>query len=196
MCYNIIGDNMTTGYELTTAITNIIIFLVSIYCLLKAKKDWKLFYILMAIDSFLGAIVHGIKMSITINNILWVILSILFAITINTLLQIFMHIKTKYSIFLSIAIITILLIQLFLDMNFIITFISYVGIIFLLIIYYILKNNYKNKYYFLTGIIIQIIGGIPLFIKFELNYLNHNGICHLFTVITLILFYIGIQKEN
>ena len=63
---------LTKGFELTTAITNLIIFIVSICCYknIKKKNIWNKFYLFLIFDSFLGIIVHGIKMSTMINIIL------------------------------------------------------------------------------------------------------------------------------
>ena len=49
----------------------------------------------MSIDSLFGVIVHGIAMSETVNNILWMIMCILFTVTINMFLYLFMHFKIK-----------------------------------------------------------------------------------------------------
>ena len=89
-----------------------------------------------------------------------------------------------------------MLIQLFLNSNYLLTFVIYVLIAFLIIIYFVIKSNYKNQKYFLIGFIVQIIGGILMLFKTKIWILNHNGICHLFTVLTLIIFYLGIQKKD
>ena len=61
---------LTTGYELSTAITNLLIFITSIILILNIKKKpFRWFYYFICIDSFLGVIVHGIKMSSLINEI-------------------------------------------------------------------------------------------------------------------------------
>ena len=118
----------TNGFELSTAITNVIIFVVSIICFFKIKKYnlWKFFFLCMCADSFLGVIVHGIVMSQTLNNILWIILSLMFTITINTLFCIFLKLKYRHIIILSVLLSILLCIQLFLDINFILTFVLYV----------------------------------------------------------------------
>jgi hypothetical protein len=74
----------TSGYELTTALTNAIILLISLFCALKVKSNklWRMFFILMFIDAFFGVIVHGFVMSINLNVVLWIILTIFFTITI------------------------------------------------------------------------------------------------------------------
>ena len=163
----------TTGYELTTAITNVIICIVSIICLLKTNnKRWKPFYIFMAIDSFIGSIVHGVVMSTTVNTVLWVTLSILFVITANILLNLFMNTKPKNLIIASIAVIALLIIQLFLEMDYILTFVLYVILVFILCVCFIFKNKIKNKKWFLAGFIVQLIGGIFLLAKIRFNLID------------------------
>ena len=189
--------HITSGYELTTALTNVLIFIVSLFGSIKIKKDksWKLFYILMSIDSFMGVIVHGFEMSTKLNNILWAILSILFVITINTLLTIFMKLRLRFVVILSIVVTIALLIQLLFDMNFILTFVLYVLLVMALTFYKILKSDIKNKRVFIIAYIVQVIGGIFLLAKVKFNYLNYNGICHIFIALTLILFYYSIKKD-
>jgi hypothetical protein len=61
--------------------------------------------------------------------------------------------------------------------------------------YKIVKSDLKNKKLFILGYIVQLIGGILLLIKIKLHYLNYNGICHIFTALTLLIFYIAIKKD-
>ena len=189
--------HLTTGYELTTALTNIIIFATSFFSYIKTKKTkyWKLFFLFMSIDSFLGVIVHGIKMSTSLNNILWIILLINFAITINILLAIFLKYKTRHIIILSMLLIIMLMVHLSLNINFILSFTMYVLLVLILCIYYLFKSNIKNKKYFIIGFIIQIIGGIIMLSKIHLMMLDHNGVYHLFMTLTIIFFYLGVNKK-
>jgi hypothetical protein len=195
---------MTSGYELSTAITNLFIFITSIFIFIKIKnnKRWNLFYLFLILDSFMGIIVHGISMNNTINNILWIILYILFSITFNLLLYIFCNMKLKNVIKLSILIFIIMFIIFSISIKFNIknldniVILLYALLLVLISLYNIIKSNYIYKYYYIIGIIIQIIGIIPIFIKLNIGYFNYNGICHLFTIITIILLYLGIKKEN
>jgi hypothetical protein len=189
--------HFTNGYELTTALTNILIFIVSIYSYLNTKdKKWKLFFLLLTIDSFLGVIVHGIVMSITLHNILWVILTILFVLSTNTLLTIFVDIKSKIAVLLSIALSIILLIEFYLGIKFLLTFTMYTLIVSIITFIFMIKNNnYKNKIYFILAYISQVIGGIFLLSNIELWLLNHNGFYHIFMALTILFFYIGIKKQ-
>ncbi len=189
---------MTSGYELMTAITNLVIFITSVFILFKIKnnKTWNKFYLLISIDAFLGIIVHGIEMSTTLNNILWVILLILFTVTFNILLYVFNKQTLKNNIILSILISIFLLLELILNLNYVITFIIYGIIVVLISLYGIHKYDFKNKKYFILGIIIQLIGVIPTFFKIGIGDFNHNCITHTFTLITIIIFYIGIIKTD
>ena len=187
----------TKSFELTTALTNFLIFIVSVFCVIKIKeKNWKTFYILITIDSFLGTIVHGIVISDTIKTIIWSILAISFVLTVNSLLLIFTNIKTRYPIYLSIIISILLLIQYFLNMRFLLTFTFYSLIIIIITFIYMIKSSLNNKKYFILGYVFQIIGGVFLLSRVQFNYFNFNGICHLFMLLTLIFFYIGIKKNN
>ena len=80
--------------------------------------------------------------------------------------------------------------------NFILAFTIYVLLVLLISIYFIFKNNLKNKYYYFQAILFQLIGGVFMLTNIEAIGLDHNGIYHLFTCITMILFYLGIQKKN
>ena len=188
---------ITSGYELTTAITNVFIFLVSLFCYIKVNnKPWKNFFLFMCIDSFLGVIAHGIVMNKIVNDFLWIIISVLFTITINLFLNIILNIKMKHIILLSTTLSLIMLSQLFLNMNFLLTFTIYVLLIIIISVYYVIKKNLKNKYYILLGFLFQIIGGILLLCRVKIGLFNYNGIYHLFTTISLIPFYLGAQKKD
>lgn len=183
---------LTSGYELTTSITNIFIFVVSIICFFKIKKNnlWKFFFLLMSIDSFLGVIVHGIVMSQKTNDILWVILSLCFTFTVNTLFCLFLNLKHRHIVILSILLSTLLLTQMIYGFDYLLTFTLYVLIIILICIYYSLKNKL-----YLIGFLIQIIGGILMLCKCKISIINHNGICHIFMAIALIFLYLGSKKD-
>lgn len=188
----------TNGYELTTAITNLLIFITTLFLLPKIKdnKTWKWFYYFITMDAFIGIIVHGIKMNNILFNTLWVILIIMFSITFNLLLHIFYNVKYKKIVLLSISLIIILLIEMVFKIYFIYTLLIYAILVVFICLYKIFKSNNKSKYYYLTGIIIQMLGVIPTFTKLSFKYLNYNGICHLFSLITIIIFYLGIKKES
>ena len=193
---------ITSGYELSTAITNLLIFITSLILIFKIKnKSFKWFYSFILIDSLMGVIVHGIKMSSLLNTILWVILYLLFCITFNLLLHIFCNMKIKKVLLISLLSFIMMfgIYMLAIKKNIInldnIVMLIYAIIIVLISLYKIIKKTFINKLYIL-GIIIQIIGIIPIFFKLNIWYLNYNGICHLFTLITIIIFYFGIKKEN
>ncbi|MBR4178841.1 MAG: hypothetical protein IKR57_05810 [Bacilli bacterium] len=189
--------HLTHGYDLTTAITNLFIFVTSVYGFIKIKdKKWKLFYLFMSIDSLLGALVHGIYLSMETSLILWLILAVFFTITINTLFSIFLKFKIRYIIILSVLLSILVIVQLHFDFNFILTFALYVLVVILICIYHLFKDTYPNKNYFIYGFISQVIGGIIMLSKIKISILDHNGIYHLFMVLTLIFFYIGITKKK
>ncbi len=189
----------TSGYELTTAITNALIFIVSLFCVIKIKNNklWKLFFILMCIDSFLGVIVHGIVMSNKVNDILWVILTLFFTLTVNTLLCIYLKLSYKHIAILSILLAIVLFIQMMMNFNYLLTFDFYALFILLICTYFIIKDWNKGSIWIIIGFILQVIGGILMICKVKAKIINHNGIYHLFMVMTLICLYKGIiNKEN
>ena len=190
--------HLTTGIELTTAISNIFILVVSILGLIKIKKDglWRLFFILMTMASAMGVIVHGIAMSIEMNIILWIILSIIFTFTINTFLVIFLKFKIKHIIILSVLLTIFMLVQIYFDLDFILSFTLYVLLIVIISFYYLLKDKeIKNKKYFIAAFLVTLIGGSTVFTDIKIYSLNHNGIAHIFLAIALLLFIIGLKKE-
>ena len=146
---------MTTGYELSTAITNLIIFITSIILILNIKnKPFRWFYSFICIDSFMGVIVHGIRMSTTINTVLWIILYILFSITFNLLLYIFCNVKLKKVMIISLIVFIVMLITFIIAIKVPvnkldnIVMLLYALCIVLISLYKIIKSDYKYKYYY------------------------------------------------
>lgn len=191
--------HLTTGYELTTAITNVIIFIISFYGFFKIKKKdklWKLFFFLMSVDSFIGSIVHGLTMTTSLNIILWIILSIFFTFTVNTFLVIFLKYKVKHIIILSVLLSILMLVEIYNGLDFILTFTIYVLISMIISTIFIIKSKDKNKKYYIYAIISQFIGGIFMLTNIKVCYLNHNGVYHLFMALTMLLFLLGVNKKE
>lgn len=185
-----------SDYELLTGITNLFILIVSLYSFIRLKrinynKYWLSFYMLLGLGSLLGFIIHSFNINDRIVSILWIILLFIFICIINSLL--FSEYKyNKYIVFISILFYIFLVVEAIFNMDYIITFVIYVCINFI----FIIKSYIKNKrYYYLYSIIIQIIGGILLISRnIKIWYLDHNGIYHLFMMITVILFYISNKR--
>lgn len=190
--------HLTSGYELTTSLTNAIIFLVSVYGFLTIKKDklWRLFFFLMSIDSLLGVIVHGLVMSLQLNIILWIILSIFFTITVNTFLVIFLRFKVRHIVILSVLLTLFMLVLIYFGMDFIFYFTMYVLLVMVINIYYTIKDNIKNKKYFLIGYLVLLIGGVLMLTNAKFLGLDHNGLCHVFIAITLLIFIRALKKNR
>ena len=185
-----------SGYELLTGLTNILILIVSLYSFIRLKrlnynKYWLSFYIFLGLGSLLGFIIHSFNISDKIVNILWIILLFIFICIINSLL--FSEYKySKYIVFISILFYIFLVVEAILNMDFIITFVIYVCINFIFIIMSYIKNK---RYYYLYSIIIQIIGGLLLISRnIKIWYLDHNGIYHIFMMMTIISFYMFNKK--
>ena len=185
-----------SDYELLTGITNLFILIVSLYSFIRLKrinynKYWLSFYMLLGLGSLLGFIIHSFNINDKIVSILWIILLFIFICIINSLL--FSEYKyNKYIVFISILFYIFLVVEAIFNMDFIITFVIYVCINFI----FIIKSYIKNKrYYYLYSIIIQIIGGLLLISRnIKIWYLDHNGIYHIFMMLTIILFYISNKK--
>lgn len=185
-----------SDYELLTGITNLFILIVSLYSFIRLKrinynKYWLSFYMLLGLGSLLGFIIHSFNINDRIVSILWIILLFIFICIINSLL--FSEYKyNKYIVFISILFYIFLVVEAIFNMDYIITFVIYVCINFI----FIIKSYIKNKrYYYLYSIIIQIIGGLLLISRnIKIWYLDHNGIYHLFMMITVILFYISNKR--
>lgn len=185
-----------SDYELLTGITNLFILIVSLYSFIRLKrinynKYWLSFYMLLGLGSLLGFIIHSFNINDRIVSILWIILLFIFVCIINSLL--FSEYKyNKYIVFISILFYIFLVVEAIFNMDYIITFVIYVCINFI----FIIKSYIKNKrYYYLYSIIIQIIGGLLLISRnIKIWYLDHNGIYHIFMMITVILFYISNKK--
>ena len=211
----------SNGCELSTALTNVLISISTFFSFFKTSKSkntvvnklWGIFYILLFVDGILGFLIHGILFNEIIVNILWIILSFFFCLTVNTLLIIFMNkIKSRIEFknnllvisLLSLMIYIVLFIEIINNLEFLTTFIFYACIVLLLIfiscVYLVYKFKKKVNYCYLVGIIFQIIGGL-LLIKSDFNVkiiydFDNNGIYHLFMVLTILSFYIGNSIEN
>ena len=188
---------ITSGYELTTSITNIFILIFSIFGYVEIKdKRWNFFFLCMILDSFIGTIVHGIDMSELVYNLLWVFLAICFTMTINTLLGIYLNLKIRHIVYLSIIITFLIFIEMLFEIDFIFTFSMYVLLVLIICLYKIIKSSIIDNIWFLMGFLFEIIGGIFMLSKIKMSIINHNGIYHIFTVIALLCFYIGVNKND
>ena len=147
----------------------------------------------MSIDAFLGSVVHGFVMSQRLNDFLWVILALLFTITVNTLFCIFLKLKYKHIFILSILLFMLMGIQMLFNMDYLLTFTIYVILVVAISTCYILQTD--NKLMYLLGFLILLIGGILMLCKTNFYMLNHNGIVHVFIAVTLIFLYLGYKKD-
>ena len=199
---------MTNGSELITGLTNLVIMFTTlvvffkIYKLnIKNKNSWVLFYISILIDSFLGFIIHSFLWPKFIIDILWIILSFIFCITLNSLLFTIIDKRNNemfYIIISSILIYLILIIETIFRIDFLLTFIIIASLYLIAILIFYIHNFIKScdKYYlfYIFGLFLQMIGGLFLIIKPKFCYLicfDKNGIYHLFMVMTIIFFYLG-----
>lgn len=194
---------MTSGYELTTGLTNICIVVAGIIAFFRTKdKYWKIFYILCAIDGSFGVIIHCFPHEAITKKILWSMLTFTFAFTVNTLLLVFLKTKTdkvnmKHVSITSIILYVILLLEVIYNKGYLLTFILYCLVCMIIITAIIIKNGIKNNLYYFLGVLVQFLGGTPMLFHDKITNIpvvDVYGIYHLILVITIILF--RVENKN
>lgn len=197
---------MTSGSELITGLTNLIIMFTTLVILfsfrklkIDKKKMWYIFYISVIVDSMLGFIIHSFMWSSETIKIMWIILSFAFCITLNSLL--FTVIKcssVSKMLITSIVMYLIFIIETVSGIDFLLTFIV-IALFYILYILWFYTHKYiktrtkKDKFY-IIAIVLQIIGGLFLLFKIKVNFIgffDKNGIYHMFMIFTIIFMYLG-----
>lgn len=197
---------MTSGSELITGLTNLIIMFTTLVILFRfrklkidKKKIWYIFYISVIVDSMLGFIIHSFMWSSETVKIMWIILSFIFCITLNSLL--FTVIKcssVSKMLITSIVMYLIFIIETVSGIDFLLTFIV-IALFYILYILWFYTHKYiktrtkKDKFY-IIAIVLQIIGGLFLLFKIKVNFVvffDKNGIYHMFMIFTIIFMYLG-----
>lgn len=197
---------MTSGSELITGLTNLIIMFTTLVILFRfrklkidKKKIWYIFYISVIVDSMLGFIIHSFMWSSETIKIMWIILSFVFCITLNSLL--FTVIKcssVSKMLITSIVMYLIFIIETVSGIDFLLTFIV-IALFYILYILWFYTHKYiktrtkKDKFY-IIAIVLQIIGGLFLLFKIKVNFIvffDKNGIYHMFMIFTIIFMYLG-----
>lgn len=197
---------MTSGSELITGLTNLIIMFTTLVILfsfrklkIDMKKMWYIFYISVIVDSMLGFIIHSFMWSSETIKIMWIILSFAFCITLNSLL--FTVIKcssVSKMLITSIVMYLIFIIETVSGIDFLLTFIV-IALFYILYILWFYTHKYiktrtkKDKFY-IIAIVLQIIGGLFLLFKIKVNFIvffDKNGIYHMFMIFTIIFMYLG-----
>ncbi len=197
---------MTSGSELITGLTNLIIMFTTLVILFRfrklkidKKKMWYIFYISVIVDSMLGFIIHSFMWSSETIKIMWIILSFVFCITLNSLL--FTVIKcssVSKMLITSIVMYLIFIIETVSGIDFLLTFIV-IALFYILYILWFYTHRYiktrtkKDKFY-IIAIVLQIIGGLFLLFKIKVNFVvffDKNGIYHMFMIFTIIFMYLG-----
>lgn len=197
---------MTSGSELITGLTNLIIMFTTLVVFLRFrkfnvrnKKIWSIFYLSVIVDSFMGFIIHSFMWNSEFVNILWIILSFVFCITLNSLL--FTVIGEKYvnkMFIVSVCLYLIFIIETICGIDFLLTFIIiclfYILYILWFYIHRYLKTCTKKDIFYIIALVLQIIGGIFLIMNVDFNFLvqfDKNGIYHVFMIFTIITLYFG-----
>lgn len=175
---------MTSGSELITGLTNLIIMFTTLVILfsfrklkIDKKKIWYIFYISVIVDSMLGFIIHSFMWSSETIKIMWIILSFVFCITLNSLL--FTVIKcssVSKMLITSIVMYLIFIIETVSGIDFLLTFIV-IALFYILYILWFYTHKYiktrtkKDKFY-IIAIVLQIIGGLFLLFKIKVNFVG------------------------
>ena len=197
---------MTSGSELITGLTNLIIMFTTLVILFRfrklkidKKKIWYIFYISVIVDSILGFIIHSFVWNSETVKIMWIVLSFVFCITLNSLM--FTVIKcsgVSKMLITSIVMYLIFIIETVSGIDFLLTFI-FIALFYIIYILWFYIHKYvktcakKDKFY-IIAIVLQIIGGMFLLFKVKLNFIvsfDKNGIYHMFMVFTIIFMYLG-----
>lgn len=197
---------MTSGCELITGLTNLIIMFTTLVILFRfrklkidKKKIWYIFYISVIVDSLLGFIIHSFLWNSEIVNMLWIILSFIFCITLNSLLfTIIKSSSVSKLLIMSIVMYLIFVIETICGIDFLLTFIL-IALFYILYILWFYIHRYaktctKKDIFYLIGIFSQIIGGLFLLFKVKVNIIfsfDKNGIYHMFMILTIIFMYLG-----
>lgn len=197
---------MTSGSELITGLTNLIIMFTTLVILFRfrklkidKKKMWYIFYISVIVDSIFGFIIHSFMWNSETIKIMWIILSFVFCITLNSLL--FTVIKcssVSKMLITSIVMYLIFIIETVSGIDFLLTFIV-IALFYILYILWFYTHKYiktrtkKDKFY-IIAVVFQIIGGLFLLFKVKVNFVvffDKNGIYHMFMIFTIIFMYLG-----
>lgn len=197
---------MTSGSELITGLTNLIIMFTTLVILFRfrklkidKKKMWYIFYISVIVDSMLGFIIHSFMWSSETVKIMWIILSFVFCITLNSLLFTIIKCSSVSKMLItSIVMYLIFIIETVSGIDFLLTFIV-IALFYILYILWFYTHRYiktrtkKDKFY-IIAIVLQIIGGLFLLFKIKVNFIvffDKNGIYHMFMIFTIIFMYLG-----
>ena len=197
---------MTSGCELITGLTNLIIMFTTLVILFRfrklkidRKKIWYIFYISVVVDSLLGFIIHSFMWNSEVVNILWIVLSFIFCITLNSLLFTVIKCSSVNKLLItSIVMYLIFVIETMCGIDFLLTFIMIAMIYIIYILWFYIhrcvKSCTKKDIFYIIGIILQIIGGLFLLFKVKFNFIvsfDKNGIYHMFMVLTIIFMFLG-----
>ena len=202
----------TNGTQLSTAITNLFIALIAIYSYLNVRKSnntWKYFFLTMTLCALFGFIIHGFLISENIIRIFWIILSFFFCIAISLLVTSIINELNNnkkviiYIFAISICLFICMFVFILNNLNFLLLYIFYVLICLIImtiiVLYLIFVKKQKHAIYYLLAIFMQIIGGLFLlnkssYFKFIFEF-DKNGIYHIFMIITIFLFYLGVRNK-
>ncbi|MEO6903744.1 MAG: hypothetical protein ABI315_11450 [Bacteroidia bacterium] len=201
-------------HEPVTVFTNFIIttLLISFYCRLKllskskgdGVNEWRLFFLFLAISSFLGGCSHAFFLtheslpykSVWLSNQLMNGISVYFAqqATFATVLKNSINKnKWKWSYLIQLLVFgaALLLIQ-----NYLVTvFENAIGLIPVMVLHYSFKPKTPSYIKIANGIAIAFVSAIVFVTKFSIHrYFNFNDLAHLFIMASVYTMYKGIKE--
>ncbi len=211
---------ITTGYELTTAVTNLLNAFITAVLMIRIHQTvtpplrrllWNLTFFLFLTVSLAGAAVHGIVMNQETYKLLWNVLYSVMGIMLAVFVTALMYegygpaYVKKTALTAGLLVAVFIPVQLYLETTYRIGFIGFIVycLINIFLITLMLLKVRKQKTYlnwFLAGIFFLIAGSIlqqVKSIKFHLIVdINYNVIYHLFILIFALLSYRGILEAS
>ena len=210
----------TSGYEITTAATNVFNAIVTAIFGWKLYRDikpnerkalWGIVFILFFIVCVLGSVVHGVQITPEVKDLLWNILFFILVLMMASFVTAIVYETDGLSKAKQTAVPALLLGAVYLILRLTIPavkqmrFTAFSIYAVVLLVYAIIKlvAVRKEKPYvknFLYGIICLVVGSLAQtmkFIKFHFIYdFNYNSVYHLFTLFLLLFVYKGLKESQ
>ena len=207
---------LTSGYEMTTAATNLFNAFITVIMMIGVlkmkgpkirKQVWLAAFALFLLVSLIGTYVHGIELSESGRNSTWNILYIVMALMVAALASAVLYeihgpscLKKAVPAFACLAL-AFIIIRPLLSSGFL-PFLIYCGgtLLFLLVKILLARKEKPHLILLFWAIVVLIIGSAlqnVKTLKFHLVYdFNYNGVYHVFTLVFLIMSYLCIQQAD
>lgn len=199
--------------EPTTMITDFLIALeATILAIIILQSDpnipqilWGLAFIITAIGAILGGIAHGFKeyAGKTSEKIIWKSTIILLGLGAGFMLSgLLLHLydQTIYIAYFIIFIIILFIayvLKIMSDDRFIFVILYYLPFLVTILLLEIINYKSEDAIYIIFGVLITFLGFGVQAKQFTLHkHFNHNDLFHIFQLIAIYMFYLGIQQFN